>query len=136
MIVQQLNRTDAEKLFGSYTAASAVAADAVVQLDITTSVNGNNIVQPATAGLSAVIGIADKAITAGQSGLVQVYGFRGTSRVLLTNTSFAAGVHGVAVNAQDYLATSATPAAANFVILESHTTGTGTVSKKVFIRCM
>jgi hypothetical protein len=135
MKVQQLNATDAEKVFGAFSAASAVAADAVVQLDITTTVNGNAVVQPATAGLNAVVGIADAAIAAGGVGLVQLYGYRGTSKILLTDTTQAAGARLVAVNAQDYLRSSATGDLL-FVLLESHTTGTGTVSKKVMIRAL
>lgn len=137
MRIQQLNRTDAEKVFGAYTnvEGSSIPADAVVQLDVSTSADGNRVVQPNTNELNAVVGVADAAIANSAVGLVQMYGYRGTSKILLTNTSHAVGVKLVAVAGQDYLATSASGDLL-FVLLESHTTGTGTVSKKVLIRAL
>lgn len=137
MIFQQLNASDAEKVFGLYSAAGAVAADAVVQLDITTTVNGNAIVQPATAGLNAVVGICDAAIAASGTGLVQLYGYRGTSKIFQTDTSVAAGARLVAANAVDYLRSSATGDLL-FVLLENIATSSAsaTISKKILIRAL
>lgn len=138
MKIQQLNATDAEKVFGAFTnrEGGTIAADAVVQLDFTAAtLDGNSIVQPNTGELNAVVGINDASLANGASGLVQLYGYRGTSKILLTNTTQAAGAKLVAVAGQDYLASSASGDLL-FVLLESHTTGTGTTSKKVLVRAL
>jgi hypothetical protein len=115
-----------------------------VALELTAaSLDGVNIVQPVAAALSSVVGIADAAIANGAYGLVQIYGYRSTSRVLLTGTSLTAGLTQLApVAANDYLSSGATVPAGYlpaFVLLNSQSSAPGansTVSAKIFIRCM
>ena len=145
MLFKRLNRTDAERVFAVFQANEAnIAADDVVALELTAaSLDGVKIAQPVTASLSAVVGVADAAISNGAYGLVQIYGYRSTSRVLQTGTSLTAGLTILApVNAQDYLSSGATVPAGylpSFVLLNSQSSAPGansTTSAKIFIRAM
>lgn len=144
MIFQRVNRTDPERIFQVMQANEAnVAADDVVQLELTAaSVDGVKIVQPNTGELNATVGIADAAISNGSYGLVQIYGYRSTSRVLQTGTSLTLGVALGPVAGSDMLQSNASIAPSYmpaFVLLESASSAPGadsTVSKKIFIRCM
>jgi len=135
MLLQQLNRSDAEKVFGIYTnvKGSATVAGDVVVLDISTDVDGNRVTQPATASLKAVIGISHVAIADGDPGLVQIFGYRGAATVKRTNTTQAAGLALIPADGVDYLVSAA---AGDFILLESLATSTDPVSAKVHIRCM
>ncbi len=144
MLFKRLNRTDAERVFVVMQAnASGIAADDVVQLELTAaSVDGVKVIQPASANLLATVGVADAAIASGAYGLVQVYGYRSTSRIGPTDsTQTSLGQALTPVAGQDYFSTitslsmNGTPIA---ILLESLTTGTSsnTVSKKIFLRCM
>ena len=104
MLFQRLNKENPERIFQLMQANEAnVAADDVVQLELTAaSVDGVKIVQPNTGELNATVGIADAAIGNGNFGLVQIFGYRSTSRVLQTGTSLTLGValglaHGMAL---------------------------------------
>jgi hypothetical protein len=145
LIFKRVNRTDAESVFIVMQAnETGVAADDVVQLELTAaSVNGVLVVQPNTSELNATVGIADAAIANGGFGLVQIYGYRSTSRVLQTGTTLALGVALSPVAGSDMLATTVSVGLGaylpTFVLLETATTAPGTdstISKKVFIRCM
>ena len=145
MIFKRINRTDAESVFIVLQANEAgVAADDVVQLElVAASVNGVLIVQPNAAELNAVVGIADAAIGNGAFGLVQVYGYRSTSRILMTGTSHALGVVLSPVAGSDMLATTVSVGLGGylpaFVLLETAASAPGadsTISKKVWIKCM
>lgn len=144
MLLKRVSSSEAERVFVAFTANEAnIAADDVVALDLTAaSVNGNYIVQPNTGELFATVGIADAAIANGSVGLVQVYGYRSTSRVLQTGTSLTAGCALGPVAGSDMLQSQATvpigylPA---FVLLESASSAPGadsTTSKKIWIRTM
>ena len=144
MLFKRLNRTDAERVFVVMQAnAAGIAADDVVQLELTAaSVDGVRVIQPASANVLATVGVADAAIANGAYGLVQVYGYRSTSRIGPTDsTQTSLGQALIPVAGQDYfstitsLAMNGTPIA---ILLESLTTGTSsnTVSKKIFLRCM
>jgi hypothetical protein len=140
MLIPRLNGgplSDPEVVYGSFynNSASTLPKDSVAQVDISTNVDGIKVSQPTTAGLIAMVGIVHADIAASKYGLVQIYGFRSTSKVLTTDTSQPAGVRLIAVNAQDYAA-SASAGDTTLILVESHTTSTGTVSKKVFIKCM
>ena len=140
MLISQINGGplgDLEVIYGAFynPSASALPKDSIAQLDITTNVNGLRISQPTTAGLTAMVGVVHAAIPALTSGLVQTYGYRSTCQMLTTDTTIAAGVRLVAVNAQDYAA-SAAAGDTTLILVESHATSTGSVSKKVFIKCM
>ena len=139
MLIQQLNRTDPEKVFIVVKNAegSEIKKDAVVQLDISTDIDGNRAVQPNSNELNAVIGLADKAIADGAFGLVQCYGYRASSIVFQTDTSIAAGVKLVAVAGQNYAQSSASGDLL-LVLCESvaSSSASATISKKVHIRMM
>jgi len=145
MLFKRLNRTDAERVFVVMQAnASGIAADDVVQLELAAaSVDGVKVIQPASANLLATVGVADAAIASGAYGLVQVYGYRSTSRIGPTDsTQSSLGQALVPVAGQDYFSTLTSVTGANAfpiaILLESLTTGTSsnTVSKKIFLRCM
>jgi hypothetical protein len=136
MLFQQLNRADAEKVFGIFknVKGSATVAGDVVVLDISTDVDGHRVDQPATASLNAVVGISDSAIADDGYGLVQIYGYRGAANVKRTNTTQAAGLALIPSNGVDYLVS--TSAGPHFVLLESLATSTDPVSAKVHVRAM
>lgn len=140
MLIPQLNGgplQGPEVVYGAFynPSASTLPKDSMAQIDITTNADGIRISQPTTAGLIAHVGIVHAAIPTLSYGLVQTYGYRSTSKVLTTDTSQAAGLRLIAVNAQDYAA-SASAGDTTLILMESHTTSTGTVSKKVFIKAM
>jgi hypothetical protein len=143
MIFKRLNRTLGEQVFIVMQAnVSGIAADDVVCLETAAaSVDGVKINQAATAALAAhgIVGVADAAIANGAYGLVQVYGPRSTSRIILTDStqsSLAMALKGV--SSQDYFSTVAsTVGVVPFaVLLESLATGTTTASQKIFLRMM
>ena len=143
MIFKRLNRTAAEQIFAVFQAnASGIAADDVVSLETTAaSVDGVKVIQPGTAlaAAHAVVGIADSAIGNGSYGLVQIFGYRSTSRIILTDSTQSALAQALkAVSAQDYLSTVAsTVGVVPFaVLLESLAIGTTTASAKIFLRMM
>ena len=142
MIFKRINRSNPEQVFAVFQANEAsMAADDVAALELTAaSVDGVKIVQPNTGELPAVVGIIDAAISNGDYGLVQIYGYRSTSRVNTTGATLTPGQALVPVAGQDYLETvpSTSGVMPQFVLLESaaSTGTTATVSKKVFIRSM
>ncbi len=144
MIFKRLNRTSPEQVFAVFQANEAsIAADDVVCLELAAaSVDGVKIQQPITLELNATVGVADAAIANGAYGLVQIYGYRSTSRILnASSVSITPGMALVPVNAQDYFGTSSLAgevALPSFVVLESvaSTGTTATVSRKIFIRAM
>ena len=105
MIFQRLNRSNPERVFVVMRAnVASIAADDAVQLELTAaSADGVRIIQPTAAQLWSFVGIVDAAIANGSYGLVQVYGYRSTSRVFQTNTSQALGAPLIPVAAQDYM---------------------------------
>ena len=146
MIFQRVNRTNAERVFIVMKANEAgVAADDVVSLDMTSgNADGINVVQPTgTTSLHACVGIADAAIADGAYGLVQVFGYRSTSRIF-NSSSAVTGIHLVPIAESDALGPiNATGDAASvvspaFITLESlaDASGSSTVSAKIFIRKM
>lgn len=142
MIFKRLNRTSPEQVFAVFKAVEAgIAADDVVALD-SASPDGVGIEQPTSGKLAGVVGVADAAIASGAYGLVQIYGYRSTSRVRSDSTSIAAFVPLKVVADADYLLSEASIAGSgqifpSFVILETAADNSGsTLSKKIFIRCM
>ncbi len=140
MLFKRVNRSDAERVFAVFQANEAnIAADDVVQLEATAaSVDGVKIAQPTTGQLGLVVGIADAAIANGSYGLVQIYGYRSTSRVVRTTSSLPLGAGLVAVAEADYLDTVTASAFGHyFHLLETAAADTlHTISRKIFIRCM
>ena len=143
MIFKRLNRTAPEQVFAVFQAnAAGIAADDVISLETAAaSVDGVKVIQPGTAlaASHAVVGVADAAIGNGAYGLGQIYGFRSTSRIILTDSTQSALAQALkAVSSQDYFSTVAsTIGVVPFaVLLESLATGTTTASQKVFLRMM
>lgn len=149
MIFQRVNRTDPERIFVVMQAnASGIAKDDVVALETTAgSADGIKIVQPASGQLFATLGVADNAIANADYGLVQVYGYRSTSRIFQTNTSIDTATPLVAVAGQDYWQSvaSSTTSTSNVtgqpvlaVLLESvaSSSASASISCKIFIRAL
>lgn len=143
MLFKRLNRSSPEQVFISMQAnAAGIAADDVVSLETAAaSVDGVKVIQPATAlaAAHAIVGIADSAIANGSFGLVQIFGYRSTSRVILTDSTQSALAQALrAVSGQDYLSTVASTVGVMppAVLLESLATGTTTASAKIFLRMM
>ena len=136
MLFQKLNRTDAEKVFGIFQNAESTTAPAnsCVCLDISTDINGSKVKKPTTAALNAFVGIVHADIAAGAYGLVQMYGYRTTASVLVTDTVITAGHMLAPVNAQFYA--SINTDGAHLMICESKATSDGAANVKVHIRAM
>jgi hypothetical protein len=146
VLFKRLNREQPEQVFivvqNNIGSGTAMAANSAVQLDISTSVDGIKAVKPTTAGLPAFLGICDAAIADQDYGLVQVFGYRSTCSIVMTDTSMPAGIQLSPVNANVAMSSLAMTTASNhgignFVVLvESTTTATGTGTVKVFIRSL
>lgn len=144
MLFKRLNRTDAERVFAVFKANEAgVSADDLVALSVTggaAAADGVGVEQPTATGLGTIVGVADAAIANGAYGLVQIYGYRSTSRINSGSvSSVTAGGFLKPVADQDYLETVASSVTANlpsFTILDSLASSSATQSAKVFIRCM
>jgi len=142
MQFKRVNRDAPERVFIVMRAnETGIAADDVVQLELTAaSVDGILVVQPNTGELPAVIGVADAAIANGSYGLVQVYGYRSTSRIGSTATSQAIGVALLPVAGQDYFSSVASTAGIlpMAVLLETITTSVSsdTFSRKIWLHMM
>lgn len=148
MLFQRVNRSDPEKIFMvmQNNEGAQLDKDSTCQLELdSASIDGVKVRAPDTGNLYAFIGVVDANITNGDYGLVQVYGYRSSSKLLTTDTSIATGAALVPVAGQVYFASVATTVASNttvtlqpiFAVLgESVTTSTGTVSRKVFLRSM
>src|SRR5574342_1200334 len=94
MIFKRLNRTDPETVFlvAQNNEGATIAKDDACQLEMAAaSVDGVKVRQPDTGNLYAFVGVADAAIVAGDYGLLQIYGYRSSSRVFQTGTSVATG---------------------------------------------
>ena len=122
MLFQQISRTDAEKVFGSFYAVSAMNAGQTAQLVGDSTADGNRMTNPLTNQLDLTIGIVAQAIAAGNPGLVQIYGFYiGQGTGASTNTGVAVYVAtGVTGNIGDRLVP-----VANQTYLQYQTTGDG-----------
>ncbi|MFQ5472243.1 MAG: hypothetical protein ACE5FA_05080 [Dehalococcoidia bacterium] len=143
MLIQRVNRSDAERVFiavkNSYSTAAITVGQAVC-FDYTTDADGVGVTQPTTALLTMPAGIVeDASIAAGEYGLVQIYGHNANA---LVNGSSGTDVGDPLImqnGAFDIiLATEVTNGDAVsyfFVAGEAYSTGAA-AAKKVFIRCM
>jgi hypothetical protein len=123
--------------------------DSVVQLEVGTAADGIKCVQANTGELWAFVGVADQAISNGDYGLVQVYGYRSSSIIFQTGTTQAAGLPVVPTAGQNYMqsvATSITYASNTTVSITQQpymaalaesidsSSASATISAKVFLR--
>ena len=148
MLFQRTNRSDPERVFIVVLSNEAQAADDACQWELTAaSIDGVKVRAPDTANEWAFVGIADAAITSGNYGLVQIYGYRSTSRLFQTNTSINTGVPLVPVAGAVYMASisSLTTSSSDvtlqpvFAVLGESivsSSASATVSRKIFLRAM
>ena len=148
MIIKRLNRTDPERIFVAVLCNEANSADDAVALETASaSIDGIKVRQPDTGLLYTFVGLSDASLASGSYGLVQIYGYRSTSRVFQTNTSQDTGVVLVPTAAAAYLQSTAssTTSSANVTqqpiyaaLLETiaSTASSVTISAKVFLRAM
>jgi hypothetical protein len=145
---QRVNRSDPERAFIAVLSNETCAIDdAVIWETASASIDGVKVRLPDTGLLHGFVGIADGAITSGQYGLVQVYGYRSTSRVFQTNTSQDTGAALVPTAGAVYMASVATTTASNsavtqqpvFAILAetiASSSASATISAKLFVRAL
>ena len=152
MIFQRLTRSDPERIFLVVQANEALAIDdCAIWETASASIDGVKVRAPDTGLLYAFVGVADAAISANAYGLVQVYGYRSTSRVFQTNTSQDTGVALVPTAGAVYLQSVATTiqvssTIATTVTLQpiiavlgetvSNSAASATITAKVFIRAL
>jgi hypothetical protein len=139
MIFQRLNRTDPERIFMVMRSNESCSADDCLILETNSdSIDGVKVRITDTGLLHAFVGIADAAITSGSYGLVQVYGYRSTSRIFQTNTSIDTGVVLTPVAGAAYAQSFASSNVPYGVLLETvvSSSASNTVSRKIFIRAM
>lgn len=148
MIFQRTNRSDPERVFIVVLSNENTSADDTCQWELASaSIDGVKIRQPDTGNLYAFVGIADAAITSGNYGLVQIYGYRSTSRLFQTNTSQDTGVPLVPTAGAAYMASisSLTTSSSDvtlqpvFAVLGESivsSSASATVSRKIFLRAM
>lgn len=96
MILQQLNRTDADKVFimcRNITGA-AVSAGIPVEWDVVTATDGNSVTAAKSGSLSGLFaGITNAAMADSAYGLVQVYGYRQSAYVSGASAGNAPGTY-------------------------------------------
>lgn len=155
MIFQRVNRTDPERVFivARNSEGSTLNADDVAAWETASaSVDGVRVRQPDTAHAGSIVGIIDAAITDQSYGLVQVYGYRSTSRIFQTNTSQDTGDFMEASLAAAHLSsydssqsiTSTTDVSIThrpgpwFVLAETiaSSSASSTISARMFVRCL
>jgi len=139
MLIQGINRDDADAIFIAVknVEGTTLPVDSLVQLDLSTDIDGNRVVQPNTNETNASVGLLDEALTDGAFGLAQAYGYRASSIVFQTNTTQAAGVKLVPVAGANYVRSSASGDLLA-VLCESIATSSAsaTISAKVHLRLM
>ena len=150
MLFQRLNRTDPERVFVVFrnNEGATAAKDDTAQLELASaSIDGVRVRQPDTGLLFAFVGITDASTTDGSYGLVQVYGYRSTSKVFQTNTSQDTGVALVPTAAAAYMRSIATTVDSNttvtlqpiFAVLGesiASSSASATISAKLFLRAL
>lgn len=155
MLFQRVNRSDPERVFISLrnTEGSSLTADSVCQwATASASVDGVAIRAPDTSHAGSIVGVVDAAISDGDYGLVQVWGYRSSSRVFQTNTSQDTGafmeaslgaVHLSSYASSQTMASATTASITHrpgpyFVLAETiaSSAASATISAKMFIRCL
>ena len=99
MIIQSVNRTDAEKIFGAFTnaaGATITTGDAVAFTTTVASLDGNKAVLPAAGQLNTFAGISTSDVADNAVGLYQAYGYCGSVFYFAEATSVSLAVGGLA----------------------------------------
>lgn len=155
MIFKRLNRTDPETMFivVRNSEAATLNKDATCAWETNSaSVDGVRVRQPDTSHEGSVVGIIDADIADTAYGLVQVYGYRSSSRIFQTNTSQDTGAMLEASLGAQHLSSYASSQtfASNTTVSVSHRPGpffvlgesiasssvSATISAKIFVRCL
>lgn len=150
MIFQRVNRTDPERVFMAMrnNEGATLNKDDACQLELASaSIDGVRVRQPDTGNLYAFIGIVDANITDGAYGLIQIYGYRSTSRVFQTNTSQDTGVALAPTAAAAYLQSVATSTTSSSDVTQrpifaclgesiASSSASATISTKIFVRAL
>ncbi len=151
MIIQQITRTDADKVFINIDngEGATLPSGAAVIWHTGTDANGLLIRQPDTAKLFGFIGCLDASIASvtGSYGLVQCFGYKSNAIVFQTDTSIPAGVELIAVAGQNYLQSVVTTTASNAAVTQqpirailaasvASSTASATISVGVYIQAM
>lgn len=155
MIFQRLNRTDPEKIFivcRNSEGATQSKDDVCTWETNSASVDGVRVRQPDTSHSGSVVGVVDADLTDTSYGLVQVYGYRSSSKVFQTNTSQDTGAFLEASLGAAHLSSyaSSLTIASNttvsityrpgpyFVLAETiaSSAASATISAKLFTRCL
>ena len=148
MLFKRVNRDQPEQVFISVLCNETNAKDdACIWETASASIDGVKVRQPDTSVLYGFVGIADSAITSGDYGLVQVYGYRSTSKVFQTNTSQDTGVALVPVAAVAYMGSVATSTTSSSDVVQrpifamlgetiASSSASATISAKLFIRAL
>lgn len=143
MIIQRVNRSDAERVFILVynVAAATLSSGAACVWDITSSVDGVRVTKAATATLSLLVGATAESIADSSYGRVQVGGYN--SQVYVTNDTsqaVAAGDILIPVNAQTYFARSAASDGKTGFVYAGAAVATATTPAaaqvKVFVRAL
>jgi len=143
MIFNAFQRDDDDAVFTivrNVSGAARAVGDAVVW-DISASVDGVRVTQPATATLSLFRGILVEALADSAYGKCQVHGYNASAYVTnSTNTAIAAGDILVPANAKDGLAYSAASDGKTGFVFAAEAFATATTPaealKKVLIRAL
>lgn len=143
MIIQRINRSDAEKIFVVVRNNSATAATVgqVVAWDYTTDADGVSVRIPVAGSLGHAAGIVESSSIAAEAfGLVQVYGHNANALVT-GGTDVVLGDPLAVTTAVSYLSkgvpfTTGTACTSHMFVAGQAFTTAGATAKKVFIRCL
>lgn len=106
MIFQQLNRSDAEKVFviGRNTSGAALSAGVPVFWETDAVTDGNSVSQAsASEQFCLFAGITDDTMADDAYGLIQVYGYRASAYVSAASAGCEVGLALIPVAGQNYL---------------------------------
>lgn len=143
MLLQRINRTDAEKVFqvGYNVSGGTNSSGIAIVWDISASVDGIRNTQPVTATLSLLVGATAEQISNSSYGRIQSYGLN--TQVYVTNDTsqaIAAGDILIPVNAQNYFARSAASDGKSGFCYAAAAVSTATTPAaavtKVLLRCL
>ncbi len=141
MDIQQLNRSDAEKVFISCRniTGATVSAGVPVEWDVETVTDGNSVTLAKSGSLTALFaGITDASMVDDAYGLVQCYGYRTSAYASPASAGCAPGVNLIpagGILTDMTLSTAAVSGAVHCILMETTTTS-ATQQVRVFIRGM
>lgn len=93
MLIQRINRDDAEKIFiiCKNVCGSTMTAGYACVFDVGASVDGVRVTKPETTDMQAFAGVADADIANNAYGKVQIYGYRASAAIYSSTGSSATG---------------------------------------------